>query len=259
MKIPRYYRIINAFMVIALLHSADLQESLHFSKSNDEDSIRKQYYFEKQVLKKSNQEMQESVKKVEAALAEKDENNIEIHYQDIELFEIRAMLTEQLIKMKAYIDRLEQFKHLLERVWVITEQKHTTNIKQCSSDSILFHEPISGLLSRDFSEVSGLFIIAAKDGEDIYAIRSGRVKFADNLRGLGLTLIIEHDQGYSTVYANCSKILCNVGDNVSDQELIGTVGHTAHTGLSGLYFEIRKNDHSLDLKTISFYPSTFII
>jgi septal ring factor EnvC (AmiA/AmiB activator) len=84
----------------------------------------------------------------------------------------------------------------------------------------------------------GVFIEAA-DGSEVRAIHSGRVAFADWLRGFGLLTIIDHGSGYMTLYAHTDVLYKNVGDWVEGGEPIATAGTSGGQPDSGLYFEIR--------------------
>lgn len=83
--------------------------------------------------------------------------------------------------------------------------------------------------------------IAAKGGTGIAASRSGRVAFCDEkVKGFGKTVIIDHDDGYSTVYTHISEILTKTGSRVRQGSIIARVGETGRAKTPSLHFEIRK-------------------
>lgn len=83
--------------------------------------------------------------------------------------------------------------------------------------------------------------IEAKEGQVLVAARSGKVVFCDEkVKGLGKTIIIEHDNGYSTLYANNSSIMVACGDYVRQNQPIAKVGSTGRTKRPKLHFQIRK-------------------
>ncbi|MGH8737957.1 MAG: murein hydrolase activator EnvC family protein [Burkholderiales bacterium] len=86
--------------------------------------------------------------------------------------------------------------------------------------------------------LKGLFIRAA-EGQPVRAIAAGQVVFADWMRGFGNLLIIDHGEGYLSVYANNESLLRQVGDVVAPGEPVATVGATGGNQESGLYFELR--------------------
>ena len=83
--------------------------------------------------------------------------------------------------------------------------------------------------------------IPARAGTTINAIHHGRVVFADWLRGSGLLVIIDHGDGYMSLYAHNQSLLIETGDWVTAGDNIATVGNSGGQLSSGLYFEIRHN------------------
>ena len=81
--------------------------------------------------------------------------------------------------------------------------------------------------------------IRAREGEVVHAIHHGRVVFADWLRGSGLLIIVDHGDGYLSLYAHNQTLLKSSGDAVKAGESIATVGSTGGEQQAGLYFEIR--------------------
>lgn len=91
----------------------------------------------------------------------------------------------------------------------------------------------------------GLFL-AAPPGREVRAIFHGRVAYADWLRGFGLLLILEHGEGYMTLYGHNQSLYRRVGDWVETGEVIAGVGNTGGFGESGLYFEVRHHGEPHD-------------
>jgi murein hydrolase activator len=88
--------------------------------------------------------------------------------------------------------------------------------------------------------------IRAAQGSLIRSVFEGVVAFADWMRGYGLLAIIDHGEGYFTLYAHASKLLVGVGDVVRGHQPIGEIGDTGLTGQSTLYFELRQGGEALD-------------
>lgn len=84
----------------------------------------------------------------------------------------------------------------------------------------------------------GLFL-AAREGRSVTAVFRGRVAYADWLRGFGLLIILEHGDGYMTLYGHNQSLNKAVGDWVEAGQVIASVGNTGGNPQSGLYFEIR--------------------
>ncbi|MDO3388552.1 peptidoglycan DD-metalloendopeptidase family protein [Gilvimarinus sp. SDUM040013] len=82
-------------------------------------------------------------------------------------------------------------------------------------------------------------VIEAQNGAPVVAVHSGVVIFADYLRGHGLLLIIDHGEGYMSLYAHNQTLLKRPGERVASGEAIARVGNSGGQNYSGLYFEIR--------------------
>ncbi len=89
------------------------------------------------------------------------------------------------------------------------------------------------------------WLIGANSGSEVSAIAYGRVAYADWLRGYGLLIIIDHGDGFLSLYANNESLLFDVGDWIEPGAIISTVGSSALSD-NGLYFEIRKDGKALD-------------
>jgi septal ring factor EnvC (AmiA/AmiB activator) len=86
----------------------------------------------------------------------------------------------------------------------------------------------------------GIFI-QGHEGEDVHAIYPGKVVFANHLDGYGLLLIIEHGDGYMTLYGNNESLYKKVGDPVEAGQVIASMGtSTGRPIRPGLYFEVRR-------------------
>lgn len=83
--------------------------------------------------------------------------------------------------------------------------------------------------------------IPAREGTPVQAIHHGRVVYADWFRGSGLLLIIDHGEGYMSLYANNQSLLREVGEWVTGGTPISTVGSSGGLDKPALYFEIRHN------------------
>lgn len=83
--------------------------------------------------------------------------------------------------------------------------------------------------------------IMAKEGTEVVASRTGVVSFCDEkVKGLGKTVIIDHGDGYSTVYAHNSQIMVKAGEAVGQNTVIAKVGSSGRASRPYLHFEIRK-------------------
>lgn len=91
----------------------------------------------------------------------------------------------------------------------------------------------------------GIFIRAAA-GSGVQTVAAGQVVFADWLRGFGNLMVIDHGDGYLSVYGNNESLLRNVGERVAVGDVVAAVGNTGGIEQSGLYFELRFQGRPFD-------------
>lgn len=109
----------------------------------------------------------------------------------------------------------------------------------------VFANPSRGTLTSRFGSRWGSMHtgidIANKTGTPIYAADGGKVSFSGSNGAYGNLVIIDHENGYQTYYAHCSKLLVSKGDRVYKGQHIANVGNTGRSTGSHLHFEVRKN------------------
>jgi septal ring factor EnvC (AmiA/AmiB activator) len=108
--------------------------------------------------------------------------------------------------------------------------------------------PVQGRLAGDYGQPRGDgpvkwsgVLLEASQGTPVRAVYRGRVAFADWLPGLGLLIIVDHGDGYMSLYGHNEVLLKEPGDSVEPGEPIAQVGDTGGQSRPGLYFEIRRN------------------
>ena len=89
-------------------------------------------------------------------------------------------------------------------------------------------------------------LIGAQAGSQVRAVHGGRVVFADWLRGAGLLVILDHGNGYLSLYGHNQSLLASAGDVVKAGEAIATVGTSGGQNTPALYFAIRQNGRPSD-------------
>lgn len=91
-------------------------------------------------------------------------------------------------------------------------------------------------------------VINADYDTQVRAVTHGRVAFADWLQGYGFITIIDHNDGYMSLYGYTQELYKQVGDWVEASEVIASVGDSGGQLKSGLYFEIRKQGKPINPK-----------
>ena len=90
------------------------------------------------------------------------------------------------------------------------------------------------------------WLIAADEGEPVRAVHGGDIIYADWLRGQGLLMVVDHGEGWLSLYAQNHSLLRGVGDHVSAGDIIAKAGASGGSETSGLYFEIRHRGEPVD-------------
>ncbi|MGI9201076.1 MAG: murein hydrolase activator EnvC family protein [Woeseiaceae bacterium] len=113
--------------------------------------------------------------------------------------------------------------------------------------------PVAGTLIHDFGQprVSDKLkwngvVLAAQRGREVRAIYHGRIVFSDWLSGLGLLVIVDHGEGYMTLYGYNETTLKSTGDWVAPGDVIATVGDSGGQSRASLYFELRRGTKALN-------------
>jgi septal ring factor EnvC (AmiA/AmiB activator) len=106
--------------------------------------------------------------------------------------------------------------------------------------------PVKGKISARYGTSRGVgdlkwrgVLITATEGSEVRAISHGRAVFSDWLRGFGMLLIVDHGDGYMTLYGHNQSLYKEVGDWINAGEVIASVGQSGGRQQDGLYFEIR--------------------
>lgn len=95
----------------------------------------------------------------------------------------------------------------------------------------------------------GIDIVASK-GTSVHAFQAGTVRLAKGHKYRGKYIIIDHEDGYSSLYSHLSKILVKEGQKIEGDEIIGKVGSTGRSTGPHLHFEIKKDDKNIDPATL---------
>ncbi|HEY4209913.1 MAG TPA: peptidoglycan DD-metalloendopeptidase family protein [Steroidobacteraceae bacterium] len=112
--------------------------------------------------------------------------------------------------------------------------------------------PVTGKLVARFGETraGGVkwdgVLLATERGAQVRAVYQGRVVYADWLPGLGLLTIVDHGDGYMSLYAHNERLFKAVGEQVAAGDAIASAGDSGGTARPELYFEIRKAGKPVD-------------
>ncbi|MFM1855928.1 MAG: hypothetical protein RLZ83_1237 [Pseudomonadota bacterium] len=165
-------------------------------------------------------------------------------------FVLRALAAE-LLTQGEELERLRRDEGQLQRLLSEIEQA-LADIPDASPADESFDRrrgrlpwPAQGQLTASFNspKIGGLrwdgVMISAPEGREIRAVHHGRVAFADWLRGFGLLLIVDHGDGWMTLYGHNQSLFKEVGDWVEAGEPVALVGSSGGRESAGVYFGIR--------------------
>jgi len=112
--------------------------------------------------------------------------------------------------------------------------------------------PVAGRITASFGETraSGVrwdgVVVATERGAPVKSVSSGRVVYADWLPGLGLLMIVDHGEGYLSLYGHNERLYKAPGEPVAAGEVIAAAGDTGGRPEPELYFEIRRDGRPVD-------------
>ncbi len=179
---------------------------------------------------------------------------------------------EQRLTLEQDHDALQTLIEEMNRLWqesMIAASSNPTrsDAADLTSNSIMIYEqpskfgsakgqlpwPVKGKRQHRFGKIHSNadsaaqgVTIAAPSGSVVQAIYPGRVIFADWFAGQGLLTIVDHGEGYWSLYGRNQSLLKPVGARVNAGEAIATVGNSGGQSMSALYFEIRQQGKPSD-------------
>ena len=129
----------------------------------------------------------------------------------------------------------------------LAEPTPTTHIVSTRGD---LPWPVQGSISSDFHYRDGVhyngIVIQASAGTPVTAVHSGRVVFADWMRGFGNLLIIDHGDQIMTLHAHLQQFSARPGQQVNRGDEIGRVGDSGGQSRAALYFEVRRGGEPIN-------------
>lgn len=156
---------------------------------------------------------------------------------------------QQLDKLKAEENNLNQALQKLSAL--IQAEISLTGLSKLKNK---LSWPVKGRITNRFGTRKQGYLkwkgvmMSAPLGRQVHTIHNGTVLFSDWLKGYGLLTVIDHGNGYMSLYAHNQTLLKSVGDRVETGEPIALVGQSGGQAQSGLYFEIRHRGKAVNPK-----------
>lgn len=212
-------------------------------------------------------EQLEVIDDLTVAVAEREQTLIELRAQRSEHLksleqayaqrqEVVLALDRKLASLSDRIDELRANQRDLERL-LQRLQNALTDIPDSFGQPFrelrgTLETPVPGRISTRFGarQQDGRpgtgVVFSAETGSDVKNVAYGRVAFADWLRGYGLLMIIDHGDGYMSLYGRNESLLHEAGDWVEAGQVIALVGQDSLDRKAGLYFELRKDGQAVN-------------
>ena len=184
----------------------------------------------------------------EAKLAE-----LNAHRQDREILLVRSrrFIDDQDRQLQVLLKTEQELGELLTRL-KRSEEKYEDELSFASLKGTL-KWPVHGKITSRYGETkkggklkSRGVTFASAAGTEVHAISSGTVVYADWFRNLGLLLILDHGNGFMSLYGYNEVLLKKAGDRVGKNNPIARTGDTGGQKYPGLYFEIRREGTPLN-------------
>ncbi|MEW6998853.1 murein hydrolase activator EnvC [Colwelliaceae bacterium BS250] len=226
-----------------------VQRSLTYYQYLNDARINSIENFEKVIveLKAVEVEQQQQAEKLQKLVLAQQQEKLELEGQRTSRKNTLKSLNSQVLSSKQRLNKLEgEEKSLIHTLAIIQARlQQAKELKGLSKLKNKLRWPAAGRLAHKFGTKKQGYLrwkgvhINARLGKSVKTIHNGTVLFADWLKGYGLVIVIDHGEGYMSLYGHNQVLLKGVGDRVEIGEPIALVGQSGGQSQAGVYFEIR--------------------
>jgi murein DD-endopeptidase MepM/ murein hydrolase activator NlpD len=169
-----------------------------------------------------------------------------------------SVLVNKRVKSVFYFDLTQNARNVLNKAYPEIKayfDKITNNVKE-EEKFALSYLPVEGSITSPFGkrqhpttkvdEIHTGMDIDAKLGTEVKVIFDGVVEKVEDDQSLGLVVVVDHGNGYKSIYGHLSEVKTNVGDNVKKGDIIALTGNSGVSTGPHLHFEIQLNDQPVD-------------
>ena len=207
-------------------------------------------------LLKVTTEHQDKVAQLKQLEGQQNQQNSTLRQSKARRASTLASLNKKLLSSQQQLAKLEaEEDNLVAALQQVSSlMKPQINLSGLSQLKKKLKWPVKGKLVRRYgSQKQGYLkwngvLMTAPLGRQVETIHNGTVLFADWLKGYGLVTVIDHGDGYMSLYAHNQTLLKNVGERVESGESIALIGQSGGQSRPGLYFEIRYRGKTVDPK-----------
>lgn len=202
-----------------------------------------------QELNDAETQLQKSKRKLEELKQQQQQQQLKLQQHQSQRKQLLSKLNSEINSKQQRLERLledeKSLRKLLQNLPTQTQEQKTStrNLSQLKGK---LKWPTKGKIKNRFGSPRNQgqlkwqgITIAGKAGQEVRSIAAGRVIFADWIRGYGLMLIIDHGHDYMSLYGHNQSLYKDLGDMVSGNESIASLGNSGGNSSAGLYFEMR--------------------
>ena len=201
----------------------------------------------------SQQESQRKLELTQLMLAQQNQVK-QLNKEQVQRERTLNQLKRTLTSKSAQLEQLQieeaSIKQLIEKA--LLEAKNNPKMDGLRHGNKKLSWPTEGKIVEQFGSgrAGGIkwkgVIISAPEGNNIRAIASGKVIYADWLKGFGMVIVLDHGKGYMSLYGHAQALLKPVGAKIKTGEAIALVGRSGGQANPGLYFEIRHKGQAVN-------------
>ncbi|WDD99495.1 murein hydrolase activator EnvC family protein [Thalassomonas actiniarum] len=209
-EIERFQTTLSSLLQVTTEHQEHSNKLLALQNTQKQQQV---------ALQENKQKRKQTLSALKAQLLNNKQQLAKLEAEEANLVQALKEL-EKLVKAETNLNGLGQLKHKLS--WPVKGKiLHTFGSKK-----------------QGYLKWKGV-LLSAPIGRQVQTIHNGTVLFSDWLKGYGLVTVIDHGNGYMSLYGHNQTLLKNVGDRVETGEVIALVGQSGGQNRSGLYFEVR--------------------
>lgn len=214
-------------------------------------------------LRERRGELARQMAEIHLTRSETEDRRLQLERLQTEKHDTLVRLRQERARFEASVDEMERAAQEMEKLIAALEQQRRA--RGGGGDGAFaalqgsLPWPVRGPVLRPYGRsvhpqfktvvVNKGLNIGAAAGTPIHVVAPGTVKYVDWLPGYGKCIIVDHGDGFYTLYAHAAAIYPAEGALVGAGEVIGEVGDTGSLNGAQLYFEIRKGKESLDPAT----------
>ncbi|RLV58753.1 peptidase M23 [Parashewanella curva] len=231
-RLLTYYQYLNKARVKAI---AELKTTLSELKQTQNQIVE-----QKQQLAKVTEQQQRQAEQLEK----------ESEQRQLTLTQLQRVLNRRGARLEQLQIEEASLKQAIDQA--IRESKQQYSLVGLSAQRGKLKWPIQGRLTHSFGSPRGGqlrwrgVLLSAPEGRAIKAIATGKVIFADWLKGFGMVIVVDHGKGYMSLYGHAQALLKSSGDRVKQGETLALVGRSGGQAEPGLYFEIRHKGKAIN-------------